>query len=147
MLRQLVLMTALSFSVDVPPTALAAMPSAGHDCDSVEQATKIPKSDLDGNGVVTRDEWLGGKVSFRLHDRNGDGVLTAPDEVRSRAHRADERRLVSRCIRFRHLDRDEDGLVSRAEWWRSAGEFGRLDRDRDGVLSQSEFLAVGDSLR
>lgn len=138
MLRQLVLMTALSFSVAVPSTALAGVASRDHSCDAVEQAAKIPKSDIDGNGVVTRDEWRGGEESFRLHDRNGDGVLTAPNEVLSRARRLD----VSRCIQFRHLDHNEDGFVSRAEWSRSVAEFGRVDRDRDGVLSQSEFLAV-----
>jgi hypothetical protein len=35
--------------------------------------------DLNGDGVITRNEWPGNDVSFRELDRDGDGALTRKD--------------------------------------------------------------------
>jgi hypothetical protein len=44
--------------------------------------------DTNHNGVITRREWRGNDTSFRVHDRNGDGILSGY-EVRTgvRRHR------------------------------------------------------------
>lgn len=40
--------------------------------------------DLDGNGIITRNEWPGNDTSFRQLDWDGDGVLSDRDRRRSR---------------------------------------------------------------
>ncbi len=40
---------------------------------------------------------------------------------------------------FRGLDRNNDGVISRAEWRGSSHSFAVLDRNGDGVISASEF--------
>jgi len=48
--------------------------------------------DLNGDGVISRDEWPGNDQSFRQEDRNGDGVISdadrklAPKAGNSRVH-------------------------------------------------------------
>lgn len=44
--------------------------------------------DRDNDGRITRDEWRGNDISFRNHDRNGDGVLSG-SEVRTGKKRDD----------------------------------------------------------
>jgi len=46
--------------------------------------------DRDHNGRITRAEWRGNDVSFRVHDWNGDGVLSG-NEVRPGAHKPSTR--------------------------------------------------------
>lgn len=46
--------------------------------------------DRNHDGRITRDEWRGNDVSFRVHDWNGDGVLSG-EEVRPGAHRPPKR--------------------------------------------------------
>ena len=45
-----------------------------------KRATEGHRSqDLNGDGVITRNEWPGHDVSFRELDRDGDGALTKKD--------------------------------------------------------------------
>jgi Ca2+-binding EF-hand superfamily protein len=106
--------------------------------------------DTNRDGRITRDEWRGSARSFQVHDWNGDGMLSG-DEVRPGARRArveqdfDPDRLTLRdwsLERFRSIDRDRDGRVTRREWFYDAEGFVRADRNRDGVLTSAEFLGV-----
>jgi len=110
--------------------------------------------DTDGNGVITRQEWRGNDRSFRNHDWNGDGRLSG-DEVRVGARRQDrwDDRDIETSIdreddwtpeRFRALDHDNDGRLSRSEWHASSELFSRVDRNRDNVLSAAEFTGLDD---
>ena len=49
-------------------------------------ATRYASMDRNHDGVITRDEWHGSDQSFRVHDWNGDGVLSG-EELRPGAHR------------------------------------------------------------
>ena len=35
--------------------------------------------DTNRNGIITRREWRGNSNSFRIHDRNRDGILSGPE--------------------------------------------------------------------
>jgi hypothetical protein len=47
--------------------------------------------------------------------------------------------------RLSSLDRNRDGVVSRAEWRGTRQEFNQLDINRDGVISRRELSRVGDT--
>ncbi len=105
--------------------------------------------DRDNDGTITRAEWNGSAQSFRVHDWNGDGVLSG-DEVRAGGQRqwdqdpdyAPNRNTLSDWTerRFQQLDSNGDGRILRREWPFSAEEFVRVDRNRDGALTRAEFL-------
>jgi Ca2+-binding EF-hand superfamily protein len=110
--------------------------------------------DRNGDGMITRDEWRGNDRSFANHDWNGDGKLSG-DEVRAGARRNsrwDDRDVETsigyeddRTVnRFRTLDHDNNGRLSRAEWHATSETFSRLDRNRDGALTVGEFTASED---
>jgi hypothetical protein len=44
--------------------------------------------------------------------------------------------------RFKRLDRNADGKISREEWPRKPEAFDRLDANHDGVLTQDELQAA-----
>ena len=107
--------------------------------------------DRNGDGVITRDEWRGNDRSFRNQDWNGDGRLSG-EEVRPGARRDpswDQREVVGTSgrefdrteTRFRWLDRDDNGRLSRSEWPTDEEMFARLDRNGDNALTVREFTA------
>jgi Ca2+-binding EF-hand superfamily protein len=101
--------------------------------------------DRNGDGVITRDEWRGNDNSFAVHDRNGDGVLSG-DEARAGARGRVRNNVIISDDRFRRLDLNNDGLVSRDEF-RNDALFGRLDVDRNNLLTRDEFFGRIDTRR
>jgi hypothetical protein len=82
-----------------------------------------------------------GKDKGRGHRGRGHG-----DEMREERRDRDDDRREERRVRvrrdtqgFRGLDRNNDGVISRAEWRGSSHSFAVLDRNGDGVISASEF--------
>jgi Ca2+-binding EF-hand superfamily protein len=67
--------------------------------------------------------------------------LAAPQDAQAqtRAQREAEREQA----RFRSMDRDADGVITRGEWRGTAEAFARYDTNRDGVLSGSEIWIGG----
>jgi Ca2+-binding EF-hand superfamily protein len=109
--------------------------------------------DSNHDGRITRAEWRGSDRSFRVHDWNGDGVLTG-DEVRPGAQRSvaplDDTDFDSAnreytfndwtARGFTALDRNRDGRITSNEWSFDRAGFHRADHNGDGVISRAEFL-------
>jgi hypothetical protein len=104
---------------------------------------RFQQLDLNGDGVITRDEWRGNDRSFRNQDWNGDGVLSGI-ELRIGARRPAREPGVAgtsgRQDRFTDLDRNGDGRLTRNEWVGSGGVFDALDANGDGVVTRAEAI-------
>jgi Ca2+-binding EF-hand superfamily protein len=120
-------------------------------------AIRFQAMDTNGDGVITRQEWRGNDRSFRNHDWDRDGRLSG-DEIRVGARRQsqwDDRDIEAAIEReddwtderFRALDHNSDGRLSRAEWHAGAELFARVDRNRDNFLSGAEFRGEADDDR
>ena len=109
--------------------------------------------DRNHDRVIARSEWQGSDQSFRVHDWDGDGVLSG-DEVRVDAERSRrgqddvefegpdrEYRFDDWTARgFAALDHDRDGRIARDEWHFNRETFRRADHNGDGVVTRVEFL-------
>ncbi len=109
--------------------------------------------DRDNDGRITRAEWNGSDQSFRVHDWNGDGVLSG-DEVRPGARRAGrqapepdfhapdrEQPFDDWTVRgFNSIDHNRDNRITADEWHFDRESFRRADHNRDGVVTRAEFL-------
>jgi Ca2+-binding EF-hand superfamily protein len=109
--------------------------------------------DRNNDGRISRAEWNGSDQSFRVHDRNGDGVLSG-EEVRLGARRVDrqdpepdfdtpdrEYQFDDWTVRgFNRIDHNRDSRITADEWHFDRESFRRADHNRDGVISRSEFL-------
>ena len=110
---------------------------------------RVAAMDVNNDRRISREEWRGSDTSFKVHDWNGDGVLSG-DEVRLGAQRRtrveedfEPDRLTLRDwspSRFSSIDRNRDGRITRAEWLYDMEGFLRADRNRDNVLTRAEFL-------
>lgn len=124
---------------------------------AASQADEMRFHEMDRNndGVIARNEWRGSAQSFRVHDWNGDGLLSG-DEVRAGAGRREsslEDRDFDPAVEdrvpawseagFSNIDRNRDGRITSNEWYYDIQAFRRADRNRDGTLSRAEFLATG----
>ena len=106
---------------------------------SAQSKAQIQQMDRDNDGVVTRAEWQGQAGSFRLHDTNKDGVLSAGEVWDNWS--PDRNAWIER---FGDLDVNSDGAITRNEWRDSVATFRELDRNRDNRLSRAEFRQFRD---
>jgi Ca2+-binding EF-hand superfamily protein len=119
-----------------------------------EGAMRFQGMDLNNDGRITRAEWKGSDQSFKVHDWNGDGVLSG-DEVRPGARRGErpnreqefdgpdrEYQFDDWTARgFSGIDDNHDNRITADEWHFDRESFRRADHNRDGVISRSEFLS------
>lgn len=143
MFRALLTLSVLAVPLAYTPVTVEAQTRAAQ--------MRFPGMDADGDGRITRDEWRGNDRSFRVHDWNGDGVLSGP-EIRVGARRntnweeADhnpnrfERNLSWTAAAFTNLDHNRDGKLMSNEWHYDVETFRRVDANRDGSISRAEFL-------
>ena len=92
--------------------------------------------DRDSDGAITRAELdRARRVSFSRFDTNSNGELTAAEVVILRG-RGSERR-------FLQMDRNKDGIVTRAEFMTAGRTLFRLaDRNKDGQITFREYRRV-----
>jgi Ca2+-binding EF-hand superfamily protein len=117
------------------------------------RAMRFQGMDRNNDGRITREEWRGSDQSFKVHDWNGDGVLSG-DEVRPGARRGERQDRESDfdtpdreypfddwTVRgFNRIDHNRDNRITADEWHFDRESFRRADHNRDGVISRSEFL-------
>jgi Ca2+-binding EF-hand superfamily protein len=117
-------------------------------------AMRFQGMDRDNDGRISRAEWNGSDESFKVHDWNGDGVLSG-EEVRPGARRVErqdrerdfdtpdgEHQFDDWTVRgFNGIDHNRDNRVTADEWHFDRESFRRADHNRDGVISRSEFLS------
>jgi len=92
------------------------------------QATRFQGMDRNNDGRITRAEWNGSDQSFKVHDWNGDGVLSG-DEVHPGARRGKQQN--------RERDFDTPDREYQFDDWTVRG-FNGIDhnlRDRRGLRS------------
>jgi Ca2+-binding EF-hand superfamily protein len=90
--------------------------------------------DHNRDGRITRDEWHFNREGFFRADQNRDGLLTRAEFL---GDSVDD----DRDDRFAYLDADDNGRIELDEWHATRREFNRLDRNSDGVLSRAELGA------
>ncbi|PYQ24928.1 MAG: hypothetical protein DMF81_04045, partial [Acidobacteria bacterium] len=105
--------------------------------DSAE--ARFDQMDRNGNGVLTRGEWVGQALSFDDVDRNRDGRISLDEYMNARAS-GYYSGTGSLETRFARLDRNGDGVLSRGEWRGEPMSFRQADRNGDGVVTLNEYL-------
>jgi hypothetical protein len=91
--------------------------------------------DHNRDGRIASNEWHYDTEAFWRADRNRDGWLSRTEFLGSGVD-------DDRTDNFDNLDADNDGRVERGEWHASADAFQWLDRNRDGVLSRAEVVGT-----
>jgi Ca2+-binding EF-hand superfamily protein len=87
---------------------------------------------------ITRDEWHFAMDEFVLADHDHNGWLSRAEFLNEDTNPVDD----DREDRFRNLDTNNDGRVSRSEWHGATLLFNALDKNRDGFLSRSEMVGT-----
>lgn len=98
---------------------------------------ELRRLDTNRDGMISRSEWRGDLATFDRLDRNDDGVLSQAD----RGSRSGKNRANKNNTRFKGMDRNGDGMISRGEWRGNDTSFRRHDRNGDGILSREEVRA------
>jgi Ca2+-binding EF-hand superfamily protein len=88
--------------------------------------------DLDNDGRVSREEWLGARDLFNMQDTNRDGFLSRVELM------GDE----PPTDLFASVDMNRDGSISRAEWHWSRVSFDQRDTNHDARLTRAEFTGA-----
>lgn len=91
--------------------------------------------DRNGDGVISRDEFQGDAREFERRDRNHDGVLSQADRSYGNENAGGRR--------FRGMDSNGDGIITRNEWRGNDNSFRKHDRNGDGVISGDELRGNG----
>ena len=103
---------------------------------NIGNAARFDYLDVNGNGIIERNEWDGGYDAFDRLDTKRDGRLT-------RAELNDGN--TARASSLNGLDINRDGRITLNEWPWSHRSFDQQDLNGDGVIARDEFRgdAVG----
>src|SRR5262245_45360471 len=121
----LALLTSISVLEQDPQGQPVPRRRGGH---NGEKRTKT--MDVNNDGVISREEWMGRAEAFNRIDKNGDGSLTR-EEFGDAARR--------QAGRLNQMDTNNDGKISRDEWKGNPKRFDRLDANGDGVITKEEI--------
>lgn len=111
-------------------------PGAPEDFNDWSQA-RFNWLDTNRDSRVTRAEWRYDREDFYRVDRNGDGIITWRE---FQVGTEDD----DRGDRFDDLDLNNNQRLERNEWHASQATFTWLDRNRDGMLSRAEVAGADD---
>ncbi|HEV8120867.1 MAG TPA: EF-hand domain-containing protein [Candidatus Polarisedimenticolia bacterium] len=101
--------------------------------------------DANGDGKVSKDEFLAKRPGFDKVDANHDGTVTQ-DEVK--AMPAVQTKGGTGSGFMAHFDADKDGKVTSSEYDAKRTKFfDTLDKNKDGMIDQSEFHAQGSAMQ
>ena len=104
-------------------------------------AATFTNLDRNRDGRLAAAEWYYDTQSFVQADRNGDGTLTRAEFLNAGdGNSAPAAPVAPTENEFTALDTNRNGRVERNEWRSSDDAFGWLDRNKDGVLSRAEVL-------
>ncbi len=105
--------------------------------------------DRNGDGVISRSEWPRDAATFDRLDLNHDGVITQAEAQQVFANRQRNGQYGTydpygtSGQRFRGMDRNGDGVITRDEWRGNDQSFRNHDRNGDGILSGDELRGNG----
>ncbi|HEX6322637.1 MAG TPA: hypothetical protein VFZ36_02840 [Vicinamibacterales bacterium] len=92
--------------------------------------------DRNNDGRVTAAEWFYDRETFRRIDHNNDNWISEAEFLGDQEVDDDAEDL------FEYLDDNGDGRVSVAEWHGTRARFNALDRNNDGVLTRAEAMGT-----
>ena len=72
---------------------------------------------------------------------------TESEESRSRPNSGPSHTRPDAVERWKKLDQDNDGRISRSEWLRNEQAFDRMDSDKDGFLTKEELRSAAREFR
>ena len=72
---------------------------------------------------------------------------TDSNEAMPRPHRTGDHTRADAEERWKQLDQDNDGRISRLEWQRNEQTFDRMDADKDGFLTKEEMRSAAREFR
>ena len=106
----------------------------GGDIDD-DRDDRFENLDANGDGRVERYEWHGGGEAFDWLDRNRDDILTRAEVMGANT--------AAPANRFAAVDSNGDGRIAANEWQWSRRSFIQRDTNGDGVVTRAEFDASG----
>jgi Ca2+-binding EF-hand superfamily protein len=98
-------------------------------------AENFARLDRNRDDRISEQEWYYDWEAFRRIDRNRDGVVSRQEFLGEGATDDDDR-----DDKFEAIDADHNGRVTEREWHGSRETFQWLDRNRDGVLTRAEVV-------
>lgn len=110
-----------------------------------DASSKLKKLDTDGDGLVSRSEFVAGKQDkIQRVDTNKDGVVTADEAATTKAEKKHWwNRSDKPASHVNKADANSDGQVTQAEANAAAeASFDKLDVNADGLLSATELEAA-----
>lgn len=122
---------AAAIAAAVVATPIIAQETLGSSGGSQRGMGMMRMADANGDGVVTRDEWIAASdARFARMDANGDGVLDANERPRRGPEGAPGDKITRDQFRAQSLRR-----------------FDRVDTNRDGKVDATEMAAAATLMR
>lgn len=118
-------------SPNAPVTPTAPIPE--------DPQARFNRLDRNHNGLISRDEWDGDRKEFNALDDNNNDALSRMEFLNLTPE--------MRNARFKALDLNGNGTITRSEWKGDKQAFSRLDANNDDKLERTEFLKRSEELQ
>jgi len=109
-------------------------------------AQRIIAMDKNGDGKVSRDEFTGVPANFDRLDANKDGFITRNELPGAAGAAAGAPNRAMMRQRLQAMDKNNDGVITRAEWSGNDQSFREHDTNGDGILSGDEVRPGGEAI-